>query len=212
MTHHTLASYAASSQPAERVGRFRDLTFRSSAGVIKRLERIFSTDARLFRWYGGLFYGRVLERELRLIALAPGERVLHIGAGALPYTACFLAARGHEVDAVDSDPRTLARARAMVQACGVAGRVWLLEQDGLRVAARGYAAIWVSLHVSPKGAILERLLHAASPGCWIVYREPRSWLRLFYHCSPLASPDVELQQATCAHRLGKQSVALRVVS
>ncbi len=187
----------------------RNITFRASAGVVKWLEEGFSAQVRLSRWYGDLFYGQVLDRELDMIEIEPGARVLHIGMGALPYTACYLARRGFLVDAVDHDRRVLGRARHQVRATGVADRVTVMEQDGLQVDASSYAAIWLSLHVYPKQAVLERLLRTARAGCWIVYREPRNWLKLLYHSAGALPTWAALRRGVSAHRLSKESIALR---
>lgn len=188
---------------------WRDITFRLSAYVIKGLERHFAAHARLSRWYGERLYRQVLDRELDMIEIEPGARVLHIGMGALPYTACYLARRGFLVDAVDHDGRVLAQARSQLRVCGVAHRVTVMEQDGLKVDASSYAAVWVSLHVHSKQLVLERLLRTVRAGCWIVYREPRSWLKLFYHFAGPSPAWRASRSGVCAHRLSKESIALR---
>ena len=189
---------------------WRDITFRVSAYVIKGLERCFAAHVRLSRWYGERFYGQVLDRELDMIAIEPGARVLHIGMGALPYTASYLAQRGFLVDAVDHDRQVLAQARRQLRVSGVADGVTVMEQDGLKVDASSYAAIWVSLHVHSKQDVLERLLRTATAGCWIVYREPRSWLKLFYLSADPFPAWRALRSGVCAHRLSKESIALRL--
>jgi|GEM_PF-704606 len=148
--------------------------------VIKRVERWLSSDLDRFRWYGDRFYKAVLEQELAATDLVAGSRVLHVGVGALPYTAFYLAQHGIEVDAVDNDARMPERARRLLEKTGVAHRVNVMEADGRDVDPVPYDAVWVSLNVSPKETVIERLVAAARPGTWIVSREPRGWLRLFY--------------------------------
>ena len=190
-------------------GGFKETAFRLSAGVIKWLERRFSTTLGLFRWYGERFYRQVLEDELDLTRLAQGARVLHIGAGALPYTAWYLAERGYLVDAIDHDPQTPSCAQKLLAETGVADRVRVMAQDGLRVDATDYAAIWISLHVCHKEEILARLIRTAKPGCWIIYREPRNWLNLFYRGVHRSFGPSGQPEGSCTHRLGKQSIAIR---
>ena len=186
----------------------REITYRAGEGAVKWLEECFSAQVRLFRWYGDLFYGKVLDRELGMIEIRPGARVLHIGMGALPYTACYLARRGFRVDAVDHDGRVLAPARHLVRASGVADRVTVIKQEGLQVDPAPYGAIWISLHVCRKEDILERLVRKAGPDCWIVYREPRGWLRRLYPSAGRSVVGLAERRRVAVHRLCKESVAI----
>lgn len=188
----------------------REITYGAFAGSVKGLEECFSAHVRLFRWYGDFFYGEVLDRELGMIEIGPGARVLHIGMGALPYTACYLARRGFLVDAVDHDGRVLAPARHLVRATGLAERVTVIKQDGLQVDPAPYGAIWISLHVCRKRDILERLVRKARPGCWIVYREPRGWLRRLYPSAGRSVDELAEKRRVAVHRLSKESVAIRL--
>ncbi len=188
----------------------REITYGASAGAVKWLEECLSAQVRLFRWYGDFFYGKVLDRELGMIEIGPGARVLHIGMGALPYTACYLARRGFRVDAVDHDGRVLAPARHLVRASGVADQVTVIKQDGLQVDPAPYDAIWISLHVCRKQETLERLVRNAGPDCWIVYREPRGWLRRLYPSAGRSVVGLAAERRVAVHRLSKESVALHV--
>ncbi len=188
----------------------REITYGAFAGSVKWLEECFSAHVRLFRWYGDFFYGKVLDRELGMIEIEPRARVLHIGMGALPYTACYLARRGFRVHAIDHDGRVLAPARHLVRASGVADRVTVIKQDGLQVDPAPYDAIWISLHVCRKQEILERLVRNAGRDRWIVYREPRGWLRRLYPSGGGSAVELAAKRRVAVHRLSKESVAIHV--
>ena len=191
--------------------QLREAVYNRSAAVVKALEQRFVATPGLFLWYGRRFYSEMLGRELDMLQLRPGARVLHIGAGALPFTAYYLAERGYHVDAIDHDARTLAPARRLLQILGVADRVHVAQLDGLSVDAGGYDAVWISLHVSDKELILERLLEQVRPGGWVVYREPRDWLERYYHTTPYPAHWAERARRTgCTQPMGKQSFALYI--
>jgi SAM-dependent methyltransferase len=97
---------------AEHLDAYR----RIADGGLTQWNDLFEPDA----WTYDRFQGReFLEHALQQIAPAPGSRVFEYGCGTGP-AACFLAARGLEVDAVDLVPDAIAIARRMAAAREVA--------------------------------------------------------------------------------------------
>ena len=125
----------------------------------------------------------MIERELAICGLKPGERVLQLGCGPFPITALALAEHGCHVTAVDRDRSALAAAARVLQAReanGVPGRIELHRSEGAELPYGGYAAVIVALHVRPKRQVLRRILETADPGTRVLYRNPRALLRGVY--------------------------------
>ncbi len=189
---------------------FTDYLYGLIATVIKRLERLFSRNKSLFLLYGMLFYGKVLQKELAEKNLPQGARVLHIGCGALPYTAYYLARQGYSIDAVDSDQYAIAHAQHLIHSLGLESQIRLINQNGMHTSSKDYDAIWISLHVTDKTKVLKKAVKQACPGTWIIYREPRAWLSLIYNNIPPDPALDALRQSSVNHCLGKKSVSIQL--
>ena len=188
---------------------FTDQLYALIAANIKELEWLFSQNKKLFLLYGRLFYGKVLQKELAGKNLPRGARILHIGCGALPYTAYHLALQGYSIDAVDSDRYAIAQAQHLIHALGLESKIRLINQNGMHTSSKDYDAIWISLHVTDKTKVLNNAVKQARPGTWIIYREPRAWLSLIYtNINPDPALDA-LRQSSLNHCLGKKSVSIK---
>lgn len=130
--------------------------------------------------YYRLFYQSMIAKEAYKAGLEPGSRVLHIGCGALPYTALALASLGCEVVGLDYNPRAVDRARQCIAAMSFSDRISIQAGDGLEVDLSPYDAIWVSLNVFPREKIIQRAADRLSEGASLLYRNPRGWLNYLY--------------------------------
>ena len=190
--------------------RFSDHLYGIIAAVIKGLERLFSQNKKLFLLYGTLFYHKVLQKELAEKNLPHGARILHIGCGALPYTAYYLARRGYSIDAVDYDHNAVTRAQRLIHSLGLGSQIRVFKQNGTHTSSKSYDAIWISLHVADKNKVLINTVKQARSGTWIIYREPRPWLSLIYK-NVKPSPTLDANRLSSVnHRLGKKSVSLQI--
>lgn len=149
-------------------------------GLLQRLEYATAFRPRLRRLYGEWFYRRLVAREIDLAGIAPGSRVLHIGCGPAPHTACFLASAGMRVTAVDRDAEAIKTAARILERSGDTEKIELLHRNGIDIDLEGFQAVWLSLHIEPKEELIRKLYSRMSPGTVIIYRNPRGWLRLFY--------------------------------
>ncbi len=158
----------------------RGVLFRFSGELIKLIEKAGSWFPTLGRAYGETFYSDLLEREMEMVSLCPGDNVLHIGCGALPLTALNLAEKGLKVTAVDIDPTAVLRAKRFLKQMGGEDAVEVRHADGGKMSANQFDAVWISLHVAPKREIVSNLLSNLRPGAHLVYRNPRGLLSLLY--------------------------------
>lgn len=209
LTHNPYLSHYRADYIHTRT-RSKNHLYASAASIIKGLEAIFSRNKVLFLLYGTLFYRSVLKRELGGKTLPPSARILHIGAGALPYTAYYLAKKRYHIDAIDCDEQAVARAKYLIESLRMTDQVKLIHLDGTQILSKDYDAIWISLHVSDKKKVLKNVIHHAKQGAWIIYREPRSWLSLIYTnitLGPVCDKQVPL---SVNHWLGKKSVSIQI--
>ncbi len=184
---------------------YRYISFNIISKIIKLTEMCLGFSLKLFLIYGRLFYSRMIANELRLTGLSPGARILHIGSGPLPYTAFYLSKKGYHVKGIDNDRRTLPFARSLLEDLGAA--VQIVDMDGLYADASAFDAVWISLHVTNKMSIVERLKENINKGCFIVYREPRSWLNVLYDKTGESKEDGFVYKK-CSNDFGKESIAI----
>ncbi len=181
--------------------------FKLISRLVKGIEKAGSWLASLGLTYGKTFYHDLLEKEIQMVSLRPGDSVMHIGCGALPLTALKLAQKGLEVTAVDVDPEAVQRAERFLRRMGVGDAVQLQLADGANMAAEQFDAVWVSLHVVCKKEVVSNLLSGLRPGARLVYRNPRGLLSYLY-------PRVRPESIAAGHysqtevSLGKESILI----
>lgn len=142
-------------------------------------ERLAVRFALVARIYFNLFYKSMLAREIAMTGLNPGASVLHIGGGAYPFTAIFLAQRGYRVDACDCNRTAVEISRNLITKSRFAGRINILYGDGCKVDSSHYDAVWISLNICPKERVLEQSWTSLDKGGLLVYRKFPAWLAIF---------------------------------
>ncbi len=150
--------------------------FFSLSQLAERFAVRFTIFAKL---YFNLFYRNMLAKELALASLKPGASVLHIGGGAYPYTAIFLAQRGYRVHACDCDITAVEISKKLVARSGLIDQISIIHENGCKVDSSGYDAVWVSLNICPKERVLEQSWASLKDGGTLVYRRLPAWLKLF---------------------------------
>lgn len=136
--------------------------------------------------YHKLFYASVIEREITLASLKPGERVLHIGGGSYPFTALHLARYGCNVCLIDNNDQAVVNAKQVVIDNALTHRIEAKKADGQEVSGADFDAVWISLLVHPKEEIVRNLLTTLPKQGRIIYRNPRGNFRFF---SPVVDPN-----------------------
>jgi hypothetical protein len=155
-------------------------TCKSPFFSLSQIAERFAAHLNLFaRLYSYLFYKKMLCREVALAGLEPGSSVLHIGGGAYPYTAVFLARKGYRVNACDCNIMAINIAKGIVQRSGYADKITITHENGCFVDCSGYDAIWVSLNICPKKRIIEHSWVSLKKGGILVYRKLPGWFRYF---------------------------------
>ncbi|WP_028575662.1 class I SAM-dependent methyltransferase [Desulfonatronovibrio hydrogenovorans] len=176
---------------------------------IKKMESLGSACPWLGRAYFKFFYSSMVQRELSLSKALPGMKVLHIGCGPYPMTALFLASRGLMVTAVDTDEGVLDRARKTVAHHKLDHQIRITQGCGTSMKYSGYDFIWLSLHVSPMGRVVERALNSMDQDAGIIFRGPRGSLKTIYkETNPAGTADRVVCQEV-SQPLGKKSVLLK---
>lgn len=149
---------------------------RRRRGVIKPLiaglERRFYDRVWFFHAYA-FPYRALVDREVVLAGVMPGETILHIGCGSLPFTA-VLAARltRSPVIAIDCDADAIRRATTVVRRLGLERQIHLCCADAACDQLPSAEVALVALQAAPKEAILANLRRCLHP------RSGRAVLRL----------------------------------
>ncbi len=163
--------------------------------------------AQLERWISGLpflvnlyarFYRDVIESEISLAQIKPGDSVLNVGCGPAPFTALLLARRTEAaVTCMDRDRDAADRAQRLAMREGLQGRVHVLVGDATRDVPPFDVAV-VALQVAPKLDVLKSLAAHSSPTARLVVREPATWCEDMYDRLPASY----IPRAEVRHHMG----------
>jgi len=177
---------------------------------LQRIEEIGNLAPGFGEVYDRVFYHRLLQAELELAGLKPGDRVLHIGCGPRPMTAFYLARRGLKVTGIERDSRALKKAVLAVEQAGLTDRIKLNQGNGMSGEFSHFKAIWLSLHVNEKTGIIKRIIKTVPRETTVIYRNPAGFLGLFY---PGEKPEnfSNIREHRYTRKiLGKKSVLLKL--
>ncbi len=159
--------------------------------------------------YSRLFYKKLLQNELRMSEITPEMNVIHIGCGALPMTAMFLAEYGVRVTAVDMEDGILRQASRTVFRYGLCDRIKLIKNCGTLTDYSGFDAVWLSLHVRPMDFIVRRALKNMDKDAVIILRGGRGRLKRFYRDFDHHRLDGSVKWKEVRQPLGKKSIMLK---
>ncbi|AOM83976.1 NAD(P)-dependent oxidoreductase [Salisediminibacterium beveridgei] len=124
---------------------------------------------------GAYYYDDMVKREVALGQISSEHRVLCVGGGRTPFTACLLAEKtGADVTVIDNDPAVIEEAHDFIASWNVLhGRLTCKYQDGRDIEKGMYDIAHIALQVSPQVEVKERLIQDA--GCRkVLCRIPRS--------------------------------------
>ena len=178
--------------------------------IAQHLESLAVRSHRISSLYANLFYTDMLNKEFALANLKEETSVLHIGCGAYPCTALYLAQKGYRVDACDCSIEALEKAQALVEKEGYSSKITLLPKNGKCIDCSSYDAVWVSLNVCPKEDINFQALNRIKPGGKLIYRNNPLWLEkaLFRSSQVNVEEKYPFKVTKAVSRLGAVSVVV----
>ena len=194
--------------------QYKSHRFSASSGLDYLTALILKGFEKMGSWvvfgklYNYIFYRKMIFKEIAAAELKPGAKVLHVGSGPLPLTSICLADSGFVVDAIDNDSAVVCTAIKTTKKFALDKTIKFKETDGTEINCLKYDAVWISFIVQPKEEVIKKVLSTLKDGGKVIYRNPRSWLTLFY---PQANPR---ELASLHHYikvnqiLGKESVII----
>jgi len=144
--------------------------------IAQHLESLAVRSSWVSSLYSYLFYEDLLEKELALADLEKAASVLHIGCGACPYTALYLAQKGCRVDACDCCMDAVYKAQTVVAKQGYSSKITIFPRNGTSIDCSIYDAVWISLNTYPKKKVILQALKTMKPGGKLIYRNNPPWL------------------------------------
>ncbi len=171
-------------------------------------ERLAVRFPLLARLYFNLFYKSMLAKEEALAGLKPGACVLHIGSGAYPFTALYLAQKGYTVHACDCNIKAVEKSRKLVEKNGLADRVKILYENGCLIDSAKYDAVWVSLNICPKKRVLEQTWASLKSDSVLVYRNMPAWMERFGRSNVVLKAPKECRVEKARSGLGAESLIM----
>lgn len=146
---------------------------------IRHLEKFLSHN-RLGCFLYARPYRAVIEREWSLLNLEKGSRIVLIGAGAIPFTAIWLARDYNcHVDAYDLDAKAIKHAKKVVKKLRLEQHIHLFEGT-TSASLKPYDAAFIALQVSPLDTVIETLLTSGTHR--LVVRRPSQNYADQYNC------------------------------
>ena len=126
----------------------------------------------LFRRITQAYYRRIIANEVTLATITRHDRVLFIGAGALPLSAIELVRQtGAQVTAVDHNAEMIRRAQQALDAFACEG-VTLTHEDGVHAELSGYTVIILANQLTQKTDVITHIQTHAHKGTKILVRKP----------------------------------------
>ncbi len=179
---------------------------------LSQLAERFAVRFTIFgRLYFNIFYRSMLVKEVALAGLKPGASVLHIGGGAYPYTAIFLAQKGYRVHACDCDSTAVDISNKLVAKSGLVDRISIFHGNGCVIDSSGYDAVWVSLNICPKKRVLEQSWASLKKNGVLVYRKFPTWLAMFGRRDVVFTGDERSRIKKAVSGLGAESLVVEKV-
>ncbi len=178
--------------------------------IAQHLEALAVCSSWISYLYAHIFYTDMLNKEFALANLTEEAYVLHIGCGAYPCTALYLAQKGCRVDACDCSVKAVDKAQALVVREGHSSKITLFPENGLFVDCSVYDAVWVSLNICPKEKIIIQALNRLKPGGKLIYRNNPLWLeKAFFKSSQVNVEDkCPFKITKAVSRMGAESVVV----
>ena len=147
--------------------------------MLRTIEKIISTN-----FFGRLytkFFEKMTLDEFEMVEIKKGNKVLHVGCGAVPNTLLILAGNmeAHFVG-IDRDKKAVEKAREMVKKYGLEKKITIEKGDAMRYPLSDFDVIIISLGVEPREKVFERIRNEARDDAKIVARKPWDFMDKIY--------------------------------
>jgi precorrin-6B methylase 2 len=121
--------------------------------------RISFFDNHLTRWRKSVFL-----QEIQLLDISPGDKVLHLGCGALPSASVFIAqGKDVSVTGVDNNRIAMRLAQSYIKRKHLSDRITIEYGDGLTYPIHDFDAIFIAINVWPIDRVLMHLAETMKP-------------------------------------------------
>ncbi|GEL06967.1 hypothetical protein [Salisediminibacterium halotolerans] len=130
---------------------------------------------------GAVYYERIIEREISSIKIDPHSKVLCVGGGRTPYTACLLAEKtGADVKVIDHDSSVIQDADKFIASWNLKqGSVVCEHCCGLEINEQNFAAAHIAMQVTSQEEVLKHMLmNCACPA--VLCRMPKEKVKAHY--------------------------------
>ena len=146
--------------------------------ITQRIE-LLATKSKIIFYLVLLYYRLLVKRETALANIGKDDRVLCIGGGMCPYTAILLHRYTNaKVTVVDNDRHCAEKSRCFLRRMGL-GDIHVCHGDG-RASTHDYTVIHVAMQVSPKDAVVSRIVKEAPNGARVLVRMPKHCVKSLY--------------------------------
>ncbi len=175
----------------------------------QKLESVAVRSATVAALYHKIFYKKMLEKEFLLADLQPGAKILHVGCGAYPYTALYLAQKGYRVEGLDCNETAVAEAKYFLEKIKLSEQVKVRYGNGINLTGGAYDAIWVSLNISDKERVLKQAFKALNHGGVLIYRNLPHWFSKKGVSFTAVNRQVPCSISKCNSLLGTESLVIQ---
>ncbi|MFN8176847.1 MAG: nicotianamine synthase family protein [bacterium] len=126
-------------------------------------------------------YEELARREVALVEMTAGDRVLFLGSGPLPISAIeYCRQTGCEADCVDFVDDAIRVSREVIRAVGMEGRMRCHRARAEQFPVAGYSVVMIGVLAKPKAAIFENVASGRSEGCRVLARTTYGLRGLIY--------------------------------
>jgi len=127
------------------------------------------------------FFEKITLDEFKMVNIKQGEKILHIGCGAVPNTLLILA---NHFDAffvgIDRDKKAVKKAREMVEKWKLGNKIKIENGEAISYPISNFDVIVISLGVEPREKIFERIRNEMKEGAVIIARKPWDFMDIIY--------------------------------
>ena len=121
-------------------------------------------DQLLTQWRKPVFL-----QEIRLLDISVGDRVLHLGCGALPSASVFIAAEKHaQVVGIDNNRIAVRLAQSYIKKKRLSNNITIEYGDGMTYSVGDFDVIFIAINVWPIDRVLVHIAESMKPSARIL--------------------------------------------